>query len=106
MKDCYILKYNMNTEKWPNNNLMKGTEVNRRPVCVKCSKVTGRVVRLSTKCNGVYIPYGHESALAGDLWVCPVCGAEIVEGFGDCLEKLVAAQALVSDYAILRGVRD
>jgi hypothetical protein len=64
------------------------------------------VVRLSTKCNGVYIPYGHECALAGDLLVCPICGAEIVDGFGNCIEKVVATQVLVSDYAILRGVND
>lgn len=96
----------MSTEKRSNHDFLIETEVKRRPVCVRCSKITGRVVRLSTKCNGVYIPYGHESALAGDLLVCPICGAEIVEGFGECLEKLVAAQALVSDYAILRGVND
>jgi hypothetical protein len=91
-----------------NNNidLLFGQETNKLPVCVQCSKDIGRVVRFNVKQNGVYIPYGYDSALAGDLLVCPVCNAEIVEGFGDCVEKPVSTQSLESDYAILRGVRD
>ncbi len=83
-----------------------GNETNKLPVCVQCSKDTGRVIRFNVKQNGVYIPYGYDSALAGDLLECPLCNAEIVEGFGDCMEKPVSTQTLESDYAILRGVQD
>lgn len=58
------------------------------------------------KRNGVYIPYGYESALSGDLWVCPVCNAEIVKSFGDRMEKPISTQVLESNYSILPGVRD
>ena len=32
--------------------------------------------------NGIVLPYAY-AYIRGDLWVCPECGSEIVEGFGD-----------------------
>ena len=78
----------------------------RQPVCVKCSKSLGEVVRLNVKRNGVFIPYGHDSAQAGDLLSCPVCHTEIVQGFSTVLDKPVSNNVLESDDAILQGVRD
>ncbi|MFA9409203.1 MAG: hypothetical protein ACERKJ_10300 [Candidatus Dadabacteria bacterium] len=56
------------------------------------------------KRNGVFIPYGHDSAQSGDLLVCPVCHIEIVQGFSIVLGKSVSAQVLGSEYAILQDV--
>ena len=81
-------------------------EIDKRPVCVKCSKNTRQVIRFLSKRNGEFIPYGYESALSGDLWVCPICNTEIIKGFGDRMEKSVSFQALESNYSILQGVRD
>jgi hypothetical protein len=89
-----------------NLDLLVGQEANNLPVCVQCSKSTGHVVRFNVKQNGVYIPYGNDSALAGDLYICPICNTEIIEGFGDLMEKPISTQTLESEYSILRGVRD
>jgi len=56
------------------------------------------------KRNGVFIPYGHDSAQSGDLLICPVCHIEIVQGFSIILGKSVSAQVLGSEYAILQDV--
>jgi len=58
------------------------------------------------KNNGVFIPYGRDSAQVGDLLVCPVCHIEIVQGLSEILGKNVSAQVLDSDYAVLKGVED
>jgi hypothetical protein len=78
----------------------------KQPVCVKCSRKLGRIVRMYVKNNGVFIPYGSDSAQVGDLLVCPVCHNEIVQGFSEILGQSVSAQVLESDYAILKGVKD
>ena len=76
------------------------------PVCVKCSKNTGKIVRLYVKRNGIFIPYGQDSAQAGDLLSCPICHNEIVQGLSGILGKPVSTQVLDSDHAILQGVHD
>jgi hypothetical protein len=86
--------------------LLDTTKVDNRPVCVKCSKNTGQIIRFSAKRNGVYIPYGNESAISGDLWICPICNSEIIKGFGDRMEKPISSQVLKSKHSILHGVRD
>ena len=79
-------------------------ELYKQPVCVKCSQGIGQIVRFLVKRNGVFIPYGHNSAQSGDLLVCPVCHIEIVQGFSIILGKSVSAQVLDSEYAILQDV--
>jgi len=79
-------------------------ELYRQPVCVKCSQGIGQIVRFLVKRNGVFIPYGHDSAQSGDLLVCPVCHIEIVQGFSIILGKSVSTQVLGSEYAILQDV--
>ena len=79
-------------------------ELYKQPVCVKCSQGIGQIVRFLVKRNGVFIPYGHDSAQSGDLLVCPVCHIEIVQGFSIILGKSVSAQVLGSEYAILQDV--
>ena len=78
----------------------------KQPVCVQCSRKLGRIVRMYIKNNGVFIPYGADSAQVGDLLVCPVCHTEIVQGLSEILGKDVSSQALDSDYAVLKGVQD
>ena len=78
----------------------------KQPVCVQCSKKLGRIVRMYIKNNGVFIPYGRDSAQVGDLLVCPVCHMEIVQGLSEILGKDVSAQALDSEYAVLNEVQD
>ncbi len=82
-----------------------GPEFYKQPVCVKCSQSIGQIVRLIVKRNGIFIPYGHESAQSGDLLACPVCHTEIVQGFSNILSKPVSTLVLDSDYAILQDVR-
>ena len=79
-------------------------ELYKQPVCVKCSQGIGQIVRFLVKRNGVFIPYGHDSAQSGDLLVCPVCHIEIVQGFSIILGKSVSEQILDSEYAILQDV--
>ena len=79
-------------------------ELYKQPVCVKCSQGIGQIVRLLVKRNGVFIPYGKDSAQSGDLLVCPVCHIEIVQGFSIILGKSVSEQVLDSEYAILQDV--
>lgn len=81
-------------------------ELYKQPVCVKCSQGIGQIVRFLVKRNGVFIPYGHDSAQSGDLLVCPVCHIEIVQGFSIILGKSVSEQILDSEYAILQDVHD
>jgi len=64
------------------------------------------VVRFYVKRSGVFIPYGHDAAQVGDLLVCPVCHAEIIQGFGEILGKPISVQVLDSSHAILKGVQD
>jgi hypothetical protein len=71
------------------------------PVCVKCSKNTGKIVRLFVKRNGIFIPYGQDGAQAGDLLSCPICHTEIVQGFSNILRKPFSTHVLDSDHAIL-----
>ena len=78
----------------------------KQPVCVKCSKQLGKIIRMYIKNNGVFIPYGRDSAQVGDLLVCPVCHTEIIQGLSEILGKDVSTQALESDYAVLKGVQD
>jgi len=78
----------------------------KQPVCVKCSKKLGKIIRMYVKNNGVFIPYGRDSAQVGDLLVCPVCHTEIVQGLSEILGKDVSVQALDSEYAVLKGVQD
>ena len=54
----------------------------KRPVCAKCTKEAGHVVRFRAIVNGVYVPYAN-TYIAGDLWECPECEVQIIEGFGD-----------------------
>lgn len=75
---------------------------NMLPVCVKCSKSTGKIVRLFVKRNGIFIPYGQESAQAGDLLSCPICHTEIVQGFSNILRKPFSTRVLDCDHAILQ----
>ena len=79
-------------------------ELYKHPVCVKCSQGIGQIVRFLVKRNGVFIPYGHDSAQSGDLLVCPVCHIEIVQGFSIILGKSVSEQVLDSEYAIFQDV--
>ena len=58
------------------------------------------------KNNGVFIPYGNDSAQVGDLLVCPVCHNEIIQGLSEILGKSVSSQFLESEYAVLKGVLD
>ena len=81
-------------------------KISKQPICVNCSKNIGQVVRLCVKRNGVFVPYGDESAQTGDLWVCPICHVEIIQGFGEILDKDTSDQVLKSDYAVLKGVKD
>jgi hypothetical protein len=74
---------------------------NMHPVCVKCSKNTGKIVRLFVKRNGIFIPYGQDGAQAGDLLSCPICHTEIVQGFSNILRKPFSTHVLDSDHAIL-----
>ncbi len=76
------------------------------PVCVKCSANIGKIIRMYVKQNGVSIPYGHDAAQIGDLYVCPVCNTEIVQAFSKVIDKSISKQVLSSEYAILKGVRD
>lgn len=52
-------------------------------VCAKCE------VELYPEKNGVYVKelFQHNSAVyciwAADLWKCPICGLEVVAGFGE-----------------------
>ena len=78
----------------------------KQPVCVQCSKKLGKIVRMYVKNNGVFIPYGRDSAQVGDLLVCPVCHIEIVQGLSEILGKSVSAQVLDSEYAVLKGAQD
>lgn len=78
----------------------------KQPVCVQCSKKLGRIIRMYVKNNGVFIPYGRDSAQVGDLLVCPVCHIEIIQGLSEILGKNVSAQVLDSEYAVLKGVED
>ena len=79
---------------------------NKPPVCVKCSSKMGKIIRMHVKRNGVSIPYGSDLAQIGDLYACPVCHTEIVQGFSKVLDKRVSDRVLDSDYAILKGVKD
>jgi len=47
-----------------------------RPLCVKC--------QVSMECDkiGVKVKYSNYSAQQGDRYKCPICGTEIVVGFG------------------------
>lgn len=52
-----------------------------RPVCVQCH------IEFRAKKNGVSIlimtsPATPYQLFMGDLWQCPICGTEIVSGFG------------------------
>ena len=76
------------------------------PVCVKCSSEIGKIIRMYVKRNGVSIPYGHDCAQIGDLYICPVCHIEIVQGFSKVVDKTISKQFLNSEYAILEGVQD
>ena len=76
------------------------------PVCVSCSTKLGRVIRMYVQNNGVFIPYGVDSAQVGDLLVCPVCRNMIVQGLSEVLGKPTSTQVLESEYAILKGVKD
>ena len=77
-----------------------------KPVCVKCSKNFGAIIRMEVKRNGVSIPYGPDSAQMGDLFVCPVCHNEIIQGLSKVLSKSLSKQVLNTDYAILKEVND
>ena len=54
----------------------------KRPVCVKCSQNTKTIIRYFCVKNGIVLPYA-KTYIHGDLWRCPECDSEIVEGFGD-----------------------
>lgn len=54
-----------------------------RPICIKCSQETGKVVRLRNEKSGVVVPYGSDGYRHGDIYQCPVCGRGIVMKFGD-----------------------
>ena len=47
-----------------------------RPICVSC--------QLSMKCekNGVKVKYSTNEAQNGDLYQCPMCGNQVIVGFG------------------------
>jgi hypothetical protein len=70
------------------------------PVCVNCSKKNGKVIRLQMKKNGIFIPYGKDSAQAGDLLKCPICHFEIVQGFSNILSNSTSSIVLESEHAI------
>lgn len=46
-----------------------------RTICVPCN------TRMECKKNGVYNSYAETGAQAADLWECPNCGHQIMEGF-------------------------
>ena len=54
-----------------------------RPICIKCSLETGKVVRLINEKSGVVVPYSSHGYRRGDLYQCSICGRGIVIGFGD-----------------------
>lgn len=53
----------------------------RSPVCLKCTKDSGLVVRYRPSKNGYVVPYTVDSVLHGDKYTCPRCGDSIVIGF-------------------------
>lgn len=83
--------------------------MNRRPVCIRCSKKTGKVTRFYPEKNGIIIPYGSDGCIHADLWECVECHSQIVIGFG--MNPIgghlpEAKHWLESDRNILKGVRD
>lgn len=47
-----------------------------RPVCLTCK------VEYTCWKNGVLAKVGHNTLRSGDQWKCPVCGHEIIAGWG------------------------
>lgn len=55
----------------------------KRVVCLTCSKKLGKIVRYVCEYNGYNIPYTDHGLQATDMWKCPECGHEILDGFGE-----------------------
>jgi len=80
-----------------------------RPICVRCSLESKKIIRLRTEKVGVVIPYGTHGFRPGDLYQCPVCGRGIVLGFGDPVSgPMEHVQQVLNDRYnnILYGVAD
>ena len=45
-----------------------------RPICLPCP------ARYEPKKNGVEVAYGDTGIQPGDLWQCPSCGHEMIQG--------------------------
>ena len=53
-------------------------------ICVDCSVREEKVVFLVLKKAGVKVKYGqYEGYFRADLWECPMCGCQVIAGFGD-----------------------
>ena len=48
-----------------------------RPICAKCQ------YSMLPEKNGVKVKYSSDSAQHGDLYRCPICGYEVIVGFGE-----------------------
>ena len=52
-----------------------------RPICVACQ------TSMRAEKNGVTVHYAYDTYQMGDLYKCPVCGNEIITGFGQKYER-------------------
>ena len=53
-----------------------------RLVCLPCTKTTGKIVRYICKENGYVIPYTKTNTQSSDMWECPLCLHQVLDGFG------------------------
>lgn len=83
--------------------------MNSRPICVECSKNTGKVTRFYPEKNGVIVPYGSGGCVHADLYECPECHRQIVIGFAQSPiggHEPIAKSFLESQHNILPGIKD
>lgn len=62
----------------------------KRPICNNANQHSNHnAVRMQPKRNGVTVDYGvrNRTVQSGDLWECPACGNQIIEGFGRPFEQ-------------------
>lgn len=57
------------------------TELDRRPICVKCQ------VNLRVERNDVLVRLWSEAVAFGDLYQCPRCDFQVVDGFGKQIDS-------------------
>lgn len=55
-----------------------------RPICKNCSDENGRAVFMRVVRVGIKVRFGYYNGyFHADLYQCPVCGHEIIMGFGN-----------------------